>query len=65
MANLPTCDGSGKIKYPTQLAAIRSALRSSRRRGTPLRPYWHKVCQSYHLTSQPKNQLDIRNGGAE
>lgn len=59
MAKLSTCPVQHKLMYPTQTAAIRGALRSSRRRGNALRTYYHPVCHSWHLTKKPR--VDIRN----
>ena len=50
-----TCPaGPQKQCYPTTGAAIRAALSYSKRRGTPLRPYWHHQCKSWHLTRSRK-----------
>ena len=40
----------GKNRYPSERVAIRSALRSSRRGGTPLRVYRCDRCHGWHLT---------------
>jgi hypothetical protein len=50
------CETHKKICYPSQTRAIRVALASSRKRGTPLRVYFHKACGSHHLTKQPLRQ---------
>lgn len=47
------CPEHNKICYPTERHAIRSALASSRKRGTPLRVYFHAACRSHHLTKRP------------
>lgn len=47
------CPTQGKVCYPSQGAAIGSALKCSRRRGVALRPYFHKECGSWHLSSKP------------
>lgn len=52
MASLPKCEQSGKFKYPSELAAIRRAIRSSAKRGTPLRVYRCPACRSFHLTKK-------------
>jgi len=51
---LGMCKDQGKKIYPSRTAAIRAALSYSRKRGTPLRTYWHKACGGYHLSSKPK-----------
>jgi hypothetical protein len=48
------CPEQKKTCYPTRTAAIRAALSYSRKRGTPLRPYWHHQCKSWHLSKNPK-----------
>lgn len=47
---LQRCPVQKKLCYPTKRLAIRSALSSSRKRGTPLRVYFHKACGCHHLT---------------
>lgn len=51
----PICGSSGKKMYPTQRVAIRVLLSCSKKRGTPLRVYFHKECKSFHLTSQVRD----------
>ena len=51
---LSMCDDQKKKMYPTKSAAIRAALSFSRKRGTPLRVYWHSECKSFHLSSQAR-----------
>lgn len=46
------CKTQGKIMYPSQTRAIKVALASSRKRGVPLRIYFHRECKSYHLTKR-------------
>ena len=53
-ALLMICKVQQKQCYPSKAAAIRAALSYSKRRGTPLRTYWHKACGSYHLSSKAK-----------
>lgn len=48
------CKEQGKQCYPTKSAAIRACLSYSRKRGTPLRPYFHHACKSWHVTKNPK-----------
>ena len=48
------CPAQQKQCYPTKGAAIRAALSYSRKRGTPLRYYWHGDCRSYHVTKNAK-----------
>lgn len=36
--------------YPSQTRAIKVALASSKKRGVPLRVYFHRECKSWHLT---------------
>ena len=48
------CAAQQKQCYPSKGAAIRAALSYSRKRGTPLRYYWHSDCQSYHVTKNAK-----------
>jgi len=60
---LEICKDQQKKTYPSKTAAIRAALSYSRKRGTPLRTYWHKACGGYHLTSSPK--VDIHSGGVQ
>ena len=48
------CAAQGKQCYPTKAAAIRAALSYSKKRGTPLRYYWHSECRSYHVTKKSK-----------
>lgn len=47
------CSEQNKQCY-TKGAAIKAALSYSRKRGTPLRMYWHHSCKSYHLTKNAK-----------
>jgi hypothetical protein len=46
----------------TQSAAIRAAISYSGRRGTPLRPYYHKACGKWHLTKTPRVDTNDRVG---
>ena len=46
--------GPSKQCYPTNGAAIKAALSYSKRRGHALRYYYHRECQSYHLTSKAR-----------
>jgi hypothetical protein len=48
------CTAQAKQCYPTKGAAIRAALSYSKKRGTPLRYYYHRECQSYHVTKNAK-----------
>lgn len=48
------CAASGKYQYPDLATAVHAALVSSKRRGTPLRPY-ECPCGSWHLTKRPGN----------
>ena len=48
------CPRHQKNVYPSYSAALRSALRATRKRGTPLRIYFDSQCGSYHLTSRKK-----------
>lgn len=43
----------------TQMGAIRAALRCSRKRGTPLRPYYHRACGAWHLTKRPRVDTNV------
>ena len=54
LVKLSMCDDQKKKMYPTKSAAIRAALSFSRKRGTPLRVYWHSECKSFHLSSQAR-----------
>ena len=56
------CPVQNKLIYPSKTAAIRAALSYSKRRGTPLRTYWHKACGGFHLTSKPRIDVDIHAG---
>ena len=47
-----------KQMYPSRAAAIRAALSYSKRRGTPLRIYFHRECGKFHLSSQAKSSVD-------
>lgn len=47
------CPKCLKDAHPTQTSAIRSAIRSSKRRGTPLRVY-RAPCGHFALTKKPK-----------
>lgn len=49
------CKTSGKYRYPTFDIAVHAALVSSKRRGTPLRPYECPFCSDWHLTKRPAN----------
>ena len=53
MGKKQLCREQNKQTYPTRTAAIRAALSYSKRRGTPLRVYWHRDCGGYHLTRAP------------
>lgn len=65
MSRLPLCKAQKKITYPSKTAAIGSAIRSSRRRGVALRPYFHSACGGWHLTKQPREEyLAKRESGA-
>lgn len=46
--------GPAKQCYPSKGAAIRAALSYSKKRGTALRCYYHRECQSWHVTRKPK-----------
>lgn len=48
------CPVQKKQMYPTKGAVIRAALSYSKKRGTPLRYFWHRECKSYHLTSKAR-----------
>lgn len=48
------CPVQKKLCYPTKGAAIKAALSYSKKRGTPLRYFWHRECRSFHLTSKTK-----------
>lgn len=50
------CKLHKKDMHPSSLSAIRSAIRCSKKRGTPLRPYYEKACGCWHITKQPKIQ---------
>jgi hypothetical protein len=41
-----------KTTYRTYGAALRALLKSSKRRGTPLRIYTCHECKGFHLTSE-------------
>lgn len=43
----------GKRRYVSELAALASATRSSRRSDTPLRVYECSGCRGWHLTARP------------
>ena len=58
MASLTRCPVTGKLQYRHPDQAIRSALRSSRRRGVALRVYRCPDCNHHHLTKSRK--FDIR-----
>jgi hypothetical protein len=47
------CKVQSKQSYPTRTAAIKAALSYSKRRGTPLRVYYHPECKAFHLTRTP------------
>lgn len=53
------CPTQQKLMYPTKTAAIRAALSYSKRRGVPLRVYWHRECKSFHLTHLARGKVDI------
>ena len=46
----------------THGSAIRAAIAYSRKRGTPLRPYWHKDCGAWHLSHKPRLGFDTHTG---
>ncbi len=47
---LPRC--RGKVAYPTERAALKSAQRCNTARGTELRVYECPICECWHLTKQ-------------
>lgn len=49
------CGVDGKYSYPTFDAAVHAALVSTKRRGTPLRPYDCATCGGWHITKRPGN----------
>ena len=49
---LGMCPSQRKKCYPSRGAAIKAALSYSKKRGTPLRYFWHGECKSYHLTKR-------------
>lgn len=49
------CEKHGKNAYPTYSAALRSALRATKKRGTPLRIYFDSQCGSWHATKKVKH----------
>ena len=51
------CSYSKKDMH-TKGSAISAALRYSKKRGTPLRPYFHHQCRSWHLSSKPRWECD-------
>ena len=48
------CEKHGKNAYPSYSVALRSALRATKRRGTPLRIYFDSQCGSFHITKREK-----------
>lgn len=48
------CKRHQKDIHPSSLSAIKSALRCSKKRGTPLRPYFDHDCRCWHITKQPR-----------
>lgn len=53
MARYTRCATSGKLRFPDEDAAIRSAIKTSRiRGGLPLRVY-ECGCGGFHLTKNP------------
>lgn len=57
------CQTQSKTCYPTKMAAIKAALSYSRKRGTPLRVYWHHQCKSWHLSHKKRFEFDTHNRG--
>lgn len=53
------CPSQNKKRY-THGGAIRAALSYSRKRGTPLRPYYHHQCGSWHLTKTARSDMSDR-----
>jgi hypothetical protein len=53
------CPVQNKLIYPNRTAAIRAALSYSKKRGTPLRTYWHKACGGWHLSSKRKEEVGV------
>ena len=58
------CPVQNKQQYPSQGAAIRAALSFSKKRGAPLRVYWHAPCKSYHLTRKSLRVVDTHDRGS-
>lgn len=54
MKNNPKHPVCGKVRHTNQSAAIASAIRSSKRGGTPLRVYRCPGCKGFHLTKRPE-----------
>lgn len=52
------CPTQQKLMYPTKTAAIRAALSYSKRRGVPLRCYFHAACKSWHVTKTARRSVD-------
>ena len=48
------CQRHGKNAYPSYSVALRSALRATTKRGTPLRIYFDSQCGSFHITKREK-----------
>lgn len=57
MSRLKLCPVQKKLCYPSKYQAFRSALRSSRRSGRPLRVYFHRECKSFHITKKTKAEF--------
>lgn len=54
MARYPRCKTCGKLSFPTEDAAIRSAIKTSRLRGgLPLRVYECPLQHGFHMTKNP------------
>ena len=62
MVKKKMCPAQQKTCYPTKTAAIRAALSYSRKRGTPLRIYYHAACGSHHVTKTRRWSVDTNNG---
>jgi hypothetical protein len=53
------CPTQHKQCYVNKGKAIMAAISYSKKRGTPLRVYFHRECKSFHLTHSARHDVDI------
>ncbi len=57
------CDG--KVKYNTEMRAIRAALAYTRYNGGGARVYWCPICKGYHITTHDVYGVSLKNDFAK